>query len=590
MMKRLNSENMMKQVKNIALRFPLSLLFIIFLTGWQFYMLESVDYFGAIGMVLTTGILLATASQLLYERFFRSKTNIRWLLYAGAVVFIFLYYIYFSMSLPIIDDFWTFYSIPGIRGMIVYFIATILLIWIPSIKNEIKFSNSFLVLFKGWFTSLFFAVVLFAGVILTLFLFENLFFTIDTDWFSHVSILTFSLFLPTLFLTFIPDYQTEDSNEEGVKTVDEATKMPKFLHHLITYILIPVMAVYTLLLVMYILTNLTSVFFEENLLEPLLLTYAINGWIMLILADLIENKMAQLFKKIFPFLLIFVIAFQMLATYFQIQEVGVTHGRYFILLFGVGSIISALWYILKEPRLLVLPVAAVVGGIIALIPPIDAVGFSVRSQVDRVESLLEENDVLVDGENIVQHPSMSETDQEKIDESIRYLRGISALNQLTWLPEEYYHQTDEFLGFTYDYWDRENDEEFPLDEVRFYEISLMDPNNFSFPVERFDFMLNLELENDTGSYTEAAIIDDEMHNLHFNLEDGFIIAIQNDETEEEVELDFSYILDEFAEVDSQMSTDEMTFVEEAGDYSATIIVKNLLVNDDYFMINFLLFL
>ncbi len=587
MMKRLSSESLINQFKSIVLRFPLTLLFIVFLTIWELYTIETINSFGAIEIVLTTGIILSIASQLLYERFFRSegKSHWRWLLYGGVVVFSALYYYYFIMSLSSIDDAWSFYSMPGIRGMIVYFVATILLIWIPSIKRQVKFSSSFLVVFKGWFASLFFAVVLYLGIIATLLLFEMLFFSLEMNWFSYVTILVYNLFLPTVFLTFIPDYQAETPKEAGVKSAAEATQMPKFLHHLITYILIPVMAIYTILLVMYILTNLSNAFFEENLLEPLLLTYAINGWILLILADPIENKVAQWFKKIFPFLLLFVIVFQMIATYRQIQEVGVTHGRYFILFFGIGTMISALWYILKEPRLLLLPIVALIGGVIALVPPIDAVGLSVRSQVDQIETLLEENDMLVDGEEIVQNPEVSKSNQEKIQESIRYLRGISALNQLSWLDEADYNRVEELFGFEPD---SSYESFFPSDDVVSYNVHLMEQETLSLPVTHYDYMLELALDNNNKTVTEVATIDEQMHNILFDLEDGFVITIQNDETEEEETIDFSYILETFEE-DSELPLAQMLFVENSENYTATLVVKYLQVYDEEVMIEFLLF-
>ena len=588
MMKRLNSENLANQLKNIVLRFPLSLLFIIFLTVWELYTVEIANSFGAIEIVLTTGIILSTGSQLVYERFFRNenKKNMRWFLYGGVIALMVLYYTYFTVTQSMVDNYWTFYSIPGIRGMIIYFIVTILLIWIPSINSTPKFSSSFLAVFKGWFASLFFSIVLYLGIIATLFLFETLFFTIEMDWFSYVTILIYSLFLPVVFLTFIPDYQTTLQKETGDSPADEATKMPKFLHHLITYILIPIMAIYTVLLVMYILTNLSNGFFEENLLEPLLLTYAINGWILLILADRIKNNLAQWFSKIFPILLIFVLVFQMISTYKQIQEVGVTHGRYFILLFGVGTIISALWYILKEPRLLVLPVVAIISGIIALVPSIDAVGLSVRSQVDRVETLLEENNMLVNGEEVVPNPDISKEDEKKLKDSIGYLKGINALNQLPWLSETDYDQVEELLGFTPD---SLYEQFFPSNESNIYNVNLMDQNNFSLSVARYDFMLDLMLDNYNRTSTESATIDDQMHTILFDLEDGFVITIQNDETEEEAILDFSYILETFEE-DAQLSLEQMIFTEDSGDYTATIVLKHLQVNDGEVMIEFLLFL
>jgi len=578
MMKRFNSENIMNQLKRVASRFPLSMIFICLLTLWQLYNVEFEVQAGATSTVLITGIVLSTVTQLLYERFFRAEKSQkwRWYLYGGTVFLIILYNIYFSFSYAVVDGDWSHYSIPGIRGMIIYFILTILLIWIPSIKSRIKFSDSFLAIFKGGFTSLFFAIVLFIGVLLTLILFQTLFFELDSNWFAYISILIFSLFMPTFLLTFILDYQMNKQKA--------AFKMPKFLHHLITYILIPIMAVYTILLVLYILTNFPHVFIMENLLEPLLLTYAINGWIMLILADSIDNKLANSFKKIFPFLLIFVIAFQMIATYFEIEDVGITHGRYFILLFGVGSIISAIWYLIKTNRLALMPLVAVIAGVIALIPPIDAMSVSVRSQVNRVESLLEENNILTQDNEINPNPNTSKMNQEKINDSIRYLRGINALNQLEWLPDDTYYEVDEFFGFR----DSSSYSENPED-ITSYEINLSNQDRLTIPISNYNVMMDLDLDSLMGTQQESITVNDQQHEIDFNLEDGLIVTVTNDETGETGEFDFSYILDEFEET-TYLSVDDLTYTEESNGYSATLVIRRLQVEEDYYNIEFLWFL
>ena len=137
----------------------------------------------------------------------------------------------------------------------------------------------------------------------------------------------------------------------------------------------------------------------------------------------------------------------MVSTFLQIQEVGVTHGRYIILMFGVGSIISAIWYIFKKNRLQILPIVAMVLGLISLIPPIDALTISVNQQRGRINDVLNKYEMLVDSDEVVPNSEVSEEEQEIIQDSLNYLSEIHALNQLEWLPEEYYYREDEYLGF-----------------------------------------------------------------------------------------------------------------------------------------------
>lgn len=587
-MNRFHSENIMNQLQEITVRFPVSILFIVLSAFWELSLVHNISRRGSLSVVLLTGFLFSTATQLFFERFFKKNENqlIRWLLYGGVLILMVLYSIYFSSNIDNIDGSWTIYSIPGIRALILYFILTLLLAWIPSIKSPIKFSESFLAVFKAYFAGGFFALVLFLGLIAVFFLFERLFFYLEMDWFAYSYIVSFLIFMPLIFLTFIPKYEelneTPEENDGGRRAID----MPNFLDKLIRYIFIPIMAIYTLLLVLYIVSNLTSVFFKDNLLEGLILAYAINGWTLLILADLMENKMIALFKKVFPFFLIFVIAFQMLSTFREIQLVGMTHGRYFILIFGVGSIISALWYMFKEPKLWLLPIVSLIAGVIALVPPFDAVSVSVRDQVNRIEHLLEVNNILAADGQITPNQEMPIDTKNQVNESIRYLRSISALNQLSWLPEHLYTQTHELFGFNDEL---DTDAPDPPAETIRYTIEISNREQYSLPVDAYNYMLEFTMRQ-FEEHTETIILEGENVNLHIELSDDFLLTLAWEETNEETVFDFSDILDSFEKEDATLPIEEMMFVKESDERTATIFLKYLYVYEDRSTIEFILFL
>ena len=580
-MKRINSEKIFNELKRITLRFPLTIIFILLLTGWQLYSEESIWLFEPTFLLLVIGIIFSATSQLFYERFFQKRPKMRWILYGIVIGFVLLYHFYLSFSYSLIDGSWSFYSIPGIRTMILYFVAIILFIWAPAIKSKIKFSDSFLVTFKAYFIASFFSIVLFLGIFFTFLLFEFLFFSLDIDWISYSSTLIFYFFAPLLFFTFIPDYHLLDFDlEADDRTTEQTINMPKFLHHLISYILIPIMAVLTGIIVVYILTNLTGEFFTENMLEGLLLSYAINGWILLILADSIENKMAQWFRKIFPVALIFVIVFQMISTFLQIQKVGVTHGRYIILLFGVGSIISGIWYILKKNRLQVLPIVAIIAGVIALIPPIDALTISVNQQRDRINDVFNKYDMMVDPDYVIQNPAVSIEDQEIIQDSLNYLSEINALNQLEWLPEEYYYREDEYLGFERERNPWEQGGQY-REEINQTDVHLNEENP-GIPIDGFEQILDISLINNYINFSKKIELKSEEHVVDIRLDEEFIIQIGADSLEEPLEFDFSYVIDDLkGETNLFLSREDLTFTEEIDDYQIQIIIEYLDISGDY---------
>lgn len=597
-MKKISSEKIINGLRSIVFRFPITIIFVLITSFRQVFIDEFFDFGDPLYLILYMGTLFSIVTQILYERFYADKFKIRIGFYSVFLVLLFLYRMYIFNSHLAVDYAWNAYSIPGIRSMILYFIGTMAMIWIPSIKSKVKFSDSFLVFFKAYFTTGFFSIILFLGIMATLFLFESLFFGLDPEWYSNTSILIFYLFAPLLFLTFIPRYNTEKSSDEsaledGERTMEEATKVPKFLYYLITYILIPIMAILTVIIVAYILTNLRTGFFRENLLENLLLNYTINGWILLTLGATVDYQIVQWFRKVFPFALIFVIALQMMSTYLQIKEIGVTHGRYFILLFGVGSIISAIWYLAKNQDLRILPIVAIIAGVIALIPPIDAMSVSVRQQKNRIEAILEENDMFRDEghREIEKNPDVSEDEQEKVKDSLEYLSGISALNKLEWLPQDEYEEPVQYLGFEDDasFWPSPDDwttEEDPTE----IDISV-DMDYLNVPVAGYDQLLEFYADSDSTNITEEFEVDSETYNVTVLLEEGFVINLETEDTDSPIEFDFSYVLDEFeGEENYSLSPRELTFTEEEEDYEIQILIQNIYQSGDHLQIDFYLFI
>lgn len=579
-MKTISSEKIFLGFKKILYRFPLAILFSVILTGYQLkdqsflFFDESIVY-----ITLMVGFIFSIIAQFVYEEFFEKKEQIRWGLYGLALLIAGIYYMLASRSVHLVDDSWQIYSIPGIRTMIFYFTSLVGLIWVPTLKNKHRFPESFLTMFRAFFITAFFSIVLYLGVWSIISLFEFLFFSLKSDWWTNISIIITNLFAPILFLSFLPDSSIREESEEA------EPELSKFLYNLITYIFIPINAVLTGIIVVYIVTNLNAGFFRDSALETLVLSYTISGWILLNLADSITHTIAKWFKKIFPFSLIFVLVFQMIATFFQIQRIGITHGRYLILLFGIASVISATWYILKKHDLSLVPIVALVAGTLALIPPIDAVGVSVRAQRNRVNQLLETNEMLVDSTKIERETGQNvpEDEQKEIMESIRYLHGINALNQLEWLPEDYYYRTNEYLGF--------NISEETIDTPEDYEdINLyFSEEELHIETEGYSNLYYLLVDGENSPYKKEVRVDEEKYDLEVTFEDEFLLKFIPKEGGEEFQYDFTYILEDYKGKEPRdYKQDELTFEETDGDLTVQIIIQYMFSTDDYQDVQFYL--
>ena len=60
------------------------------------------------------------------------------------------------------------------------------------------------------------------------------------------------------------------------KEVSNAIRPSKFLEGLISYIIIPITAIFTVILLLYVIMNITGDFWKDNLMEPLLVTFSIT--------------------------------------------------------------------------------------------------------------------------------------------------------------------------------------------------------------------------------------------------------------------------------------------------------------------------
>ena len=213
----------------------------------------------------------------------------------------------------------------AVRTTVILFILTVLLLWIPSIKSKINFNQSFVAVFKSFFMALFLNGILFLGVVIILAAINLLLFSIDGDAYIHSANIIFVLLAPITFLLYTPLYPafgctdkedthtdgnseaeiqglspaSDDSNkdkDDNEEKLNKAIASGKLLETLVSYIIIPVAAVFTLILLMYILINITGKFWTDNLLESMLVAYSITVIFIYLLASNIENAWTKYFR------------------------------------------------------------------------------------------------------------------------------------------------------------------------------------------------------------------------------------------------------------------------------------------------------
>lgn len=236
------------------------------------------------------GFFVFLAGSAFAERFCKN-TFAKFLSFALSFSVFALFFTY-AMTLDKVDD------VLVVQVSTVCFALFIAFVWVPSFGEDMGFSGAFLCAFKAFFTSVFFSLVLFAGLALVLAAFNLLIYELDSDVFTHMANIVWVLLAPLLFLSLLPAAKGEDAGREREQ---KATFYPKFLETLLSFVLIPLIFAYTLVILVYMIKTAVSGNWSANLLETIVLSYIAAVIILHPLLHRLENPVTRLYLKLAPF-------------------------------------------------------------------------------------------------------------------------------------------------------------------------------------------------------------------------------------------------------------------------------------------------
>lgn len=323
----------------------------------------------------------------------------------------------------------------SVRSAVAVFALLCMVLWVPSHKSETDFNVVALVHFKSLFTSLLYSGVLSAGIAAIIAAVHILLFRVNRDAYAYTMTTIWVMFAPVYYLSLLPKFnsklEADRSESEG------ASNYPKFLDILVSYIAIPLISAYTLVLIAYFLKIIFTVTWPSGQVGPMVLIYSIAGLLIFVLSSLLGNPFATLYRKIFPKMLIPIVIMQIISVGIRLNAYGITESRYYVAIFGVFSIIAGILLsispVSKNGRIAVLAAAF---ALISIIPPVDAFTVSRASQITRLESILESEGMLLGGE-IIRKEDASQTTRNETTNILTYLDRSSSLEYIVWLPEDF---------------------------------------------------------------------------------------------------------------------------------------------------------
>lgn len=571
-----NLNNKLTGLHEAIARFPLTTIFLLAAVISNGYMIQTEGNDAKILLTLVFGAFLSAVLQVAYERFYTG--TLKRLGFMAMSVLLTAGYGSIIINAPELS----------LEIEIKTTVATLALffafIWLPVVKRPITFNKSFMIVFKSIFNSLFFAGIIFGGISLILASISTLILRIDPNAYEHTSNIVFILFAPMYFFSLIPIYPrhedlNENKNVQSKEAIELTASCPKFLTVLISYILIPLLAVYTLILVIYIVLNIGGEFWSDNLLEPMLITYSIIVFLLYILSSEIENKSAFFFRKVFPKLLIPIVIFQMISSFITLSNTGMTHTRYYVLLFGLFSVISGilLSFLPVRKNGIIAPIL-IVFAIISIFPPVDAFTVSKNSQLRILEEELVKNDMLHNN-IITPKDTISNESKENITESIQYLYRLNYAEDLSYLPADFniYDDFQNTFGFE-EYRDPNKIEHLPFTFIHV---------NQPVPIEITDYDYFIGLNISSAYNKEDQYFSIEKANHQYSLlktvsDNQTDLKLLNETNEELIVFETEEIFSGFSKYRGEkfISPADATFTKENEKAKLTIFVQDLNIQLD----------
>lgn len=513
------------------------------------------------------GAVLGMATQFAVERF-KGISKKRILSY-GAAGLLLLGYFLILLPAPEISAEIT------VRSLVAVFALACMVLWVPSYRSAVNFNLTALIHFKSFFTSLLYSGVLSAGIAAIIATVNILLFKVNSDTYLYAMTVIWVVFAPVYYLSLLPKFSSESETDEEMMI--RAGLYPKFLDILVSNIAIPLISTYTLVLIAYFIKILFTLTWPSGQVGPMVLVYSAAGLVIFILASLLENRWVIFYRKVFPKILIPIVIMQLISAGIRLNAYGLTESRYYIILFGIFSILAGLILsfskVSKNERLALLAAAF---AILSIMPPVDAFTVSRYSQIGRIESILKSEGMLANGQ-ITAKEDASEHTKIETTNILQYLERSSSLKYISWLPEDFavYEDLKPVFGFEPSYPSHEG-------ENQYFNASL--DTEQPLPVEGYDVLLSAfagRYMDEKGPKERSFELDGKTYQLKLNKisRDEVYVAILDAEGNELIGTglnDFAAgFIDENTMTKAAFSPEEMSFDVTKNDYKLRIIFQNV---------------
>jgi len=244
--------------------------------------------------------------------------------------------------------------------------------------------------FLTWFWSLAIQFGIFAALFATDMLFDL---EIPSERYTEIWAVILGLFATTFFLSRLP--RSSDDLEKA--------SYPKEVRLFSQFVLVPLVLVYFVILYTYTAKILFTGEWPQGQLAYIILGFSVVGLLTYIALYPLRTQVSWI-RHAGTALCIAMIpqAFMLFwSLWFRVSDYGVTENRYFVFIFGLWLIGVSLYFLVSRVKdLRLIPVSVVLIIFVTSVGPWGAFSTAIRSQVGRLESILEQNGRFEDGKYV----------------------------------------------------------------------------------------------------------------------------------------------------------------------------------------------
>lgn len=468
-----------------------------------------------------------------------------------------------------------------IRTWLLCAILFLLFLAIQCLRNKVVFGPVFMNVFKAFFTTLLFSGVIFGGLSLILAAIDNLLFRIDYKLYSYVATWVWIVVAPIILLSLLMTFKTDEKSVERDKKISSC---PSFFRVLLLYVIIPLLMVYTLVLLIYLGKTLVTVTGQE-LLRPLIMSYSIAVIIVYFLVSEIENRLASFFRLVFPKIMAAIALYQVVVSVLAFTKQGVDFSDYFIILISVYAVIIGVLMSVFPVKKNVIHIWVLCGfAVFALLPFVNFYNVSVTSQKSVLSGVLDRNNMISNG-GIISSSSVSKEDRILITRAYNFLDIQDELDKISKIQTPISSQGFEKLfGFS---------PEFGYEGMNYFsEPNVLTVNmNQAFAIDGSDYLVPVNyIEAETGKKSSNTLAEfthnGAVYKISARTGDGFYNLVISDSSNADVlTAPFLDFVDGLRSIEGSgkentLPLDQMTYKYAEEDMSITIYIKSIVLYPD----------